>query len=222
MAILLALPANSQEDARKPAQEEKKPAEQKATEKELPLCPVMGEPVDFTVKTMTDDGPVFFCCKDCIAKYEKEPAKYAEKVAAQREALKKLERIQVSCPVTGKPIDGETYVTAGGQKVGFCCPNCPAKYESEPAKYKAKLEASYTYQTRCPVSGEKIDPTAFTDLPTGQRVYLCCPGCGDKLLKDPEKFAPKLAEQGVNVDVKKLKGEKPKHDDHGAHEHDHP
>jgi hypothetical protein len=140
-----------------------KPQQAEPKESKLPLCPLMGEPVDFTVKTMTDEGPVYFCCKDCIPKYEKDPA-----------------------------------------------------------KYRAKLEASYTYQTKCPVSGDKIDPTAFTDLPTRQRIYLCCAGCGEKLLNDPAKYAPKLAEQGVNVDVKKLKGEKPKHDEHGGHEHDHP
>jgi len=34
----------------------------------LPLCPVMGEAVDFNVKTMTDQGPVYFCCEGCIKK----------------------------------------------------------------------------------------------------------------------------------------------------------
>jgi YHS domain-containing protein len=35
----------------------------------------------------TDDGPVYFCCKGCAAKYKANPAKYAEKVAAQRKFL---------------------------------------------------------------------------------------------------------------------------------------
>jgi YHS domain-containing protein len=198
------------------------PKQAETQESKLPLCPLMDEPVDFTVKTLTGEGAVYFCCKECIPKYEKDPAKYAQKVAAQREALKKLERIQVSCPVSGNPIDGKTFAMFDDQGVNFCCKDCPPKYGKDPAKYKAKLEASYTYQTKCPVSGDKIDPTAFTDLSTGQRIYLCCAGCGEKLLKDPAKYAPKLAEQGVNVDVKKLKGEKPKHDEHGGHEHDHP
>lgn len=195
----------------------------------LPLCPVMGEPVDFSVRTMTDGGPVYFCCPDCIAKFEKAPAKYADKVSAQREALKKMERVQVTCPVTGDPIDGKTFIKSDGQRIGFCCQDCPAKYQRNPAKYQAAREAGYTYQTRCPVSEEKIDPTAFVDLGTGQRIYICCPGCGEKLTKNPAKYAPKLEEQGVKLDLKKLKTppdkkdepSKPgRHDDeHGGHGH---
>ena len=30
-------------------------------EAKLPFCPVMGESIDFSMKTMTDDGPVYFC-----------------------------------------------------------------------------------------------------------------------------------------------------------------
>jgi YHS domain-containing protein len=190
------------------------PAPPAAKDVKLPTCPVSGEAVDFTVKTMTADGPVYFCCPDCIKPFEAEPAKYAEKVAAQRAMLKKMERIQVTCPVMGEPIDGKTFATVGGEKIAFCCPNCVASYEKEPAKYKAKLEASYTYQTKCPVTGEKINPLRFVDLPAGQRIYLCCPACGPKLLKEPVKYAPQLAAQGIKIDVKKLeagesKGEKP-------------
>lgn len=178
-----------------------------------PLCPVMGDPVDFSIKTMTDDGPVYFCCKMCIKKLEKGPDRYAAKIAAQRAALKKLKRLQVNCPVGGHPIDGKTFAMIRGRGVYFCCEPCVPKYDTEPAKYQAKLEASYTYQTKCPITGEKIKPTVFADLPTGQRVYFCCPGCDKKLLADPEKYAPKLAAQGINLDVKKLEREQRAGDD---------
>lgn len=204
-----------------------RPAEQKGAK--LPLCPVMGDPVDFGVSTMTDDGPVYFCCKSCIKKFEKDPDKYAEKTAAQRQALSKMERVQVSCPVSGNPVsdkgnpvEGRTFAMIGGRGVHFCCERCISKYQQDPDKYRAKLEASYTYQTRCPVSGDKIDPTAYVDLPSGERIYLCCPGCGEKLLKEPAKYAPKLSEQGVNIDLKKLEGktkEDGEHGGHGGHEH---
>jgi len=45
------------------------------------------EPIDLAIYTKTNEGRVYFCCKDCIAKYKANPAKYAEKVAAQRQAL---------------------------------------------------------------------------------------------------------------------------------------
>jgi YHS domain-containing protein len=169
-----------------------------------PLCPVMGRPVDFSVRTVTDDGPVYFCCPGCIARFEKDRAQYGDKVAAQRQALSTLRHVQVSCPVTGNPIDGKTFVFSGGEGVNFCCEKCPPKYEQDPARYKAKLRASYTYQTRCPVSGETIDPTAYVDVPTGQRIYLCCKGCAEKLLKDPAAYAANLEQQGIKLDVQKL------------------
>lgn len=184
--------------------QEAKPAEPAAAK--LPMCPIMDEPVDFNVSLMTDDGPLYFCCKSCIGKYEKSPDKFAAKLKAQREALARMERVQVKCPVSGEAVDGKTSADIGGQKVAFCCQKCVAAFEKDPAAYKAKLEASYTYQTKCPVSGGKISATVHGDLPTGERIYYCCKNCEAKLLKDPAKYAPKLAEQGVFIDAKKIAG----------------
>ncbi len=189
--------------------------------KVLPVCPVMGESVDFNVKTMTDDGAVYFCCEVCIPKFKKDPAKYAEKVTAQRAALEKLDRVQVSCPVDGKSVDGKPTADVNGHKIAFCSKDCQVKYAEHPGALKAKLADSYTYQTRCPISGEKIQPNVFTDLSTGQRIYFCCASCGDELLKDPAKYAPKLEEQGIKMDAKKLSAPEPKakKDEQGGHKH---
>ena len=51
-------------------------------------------------------------------------------------------------------------------------------------------------QTLCPVMGNKIDTTVFTDI-QGQRVYFCCPGCISKLKANPDKYFQKAAEEGV-------------------------
>jgi YHS domain-containing protein len=212
-AALLAAVAFGQDKPAKPDQQKPpdKPPAAKPDQKpeagaaELPNCAVMDEPVDFGVSTMTDDGPVYFCCADCIPKFKADAKKYANKVAAQRAALAKLAKVQVTCPLTGKTAKKEHFVEDGGQKVYFCCPNCPEKYKKNPAEFKAKLAASYSYQTRCPVSGEAIDPAAFTDLPDGHRVYFCCPECGGKLLKDPARYAPKLEKQGILLDLDKIK-----------------
>jgi len=45
------------------------------------------EPIDWGINIKTKDGPVYFCCKGCIARYKANPDKYAEKVAIQRRAL---------------------------------------------------------------------------------------------------------------------------------------
>ena len=171
----------------------------------LPECPVLGETVDFSVSTMTKEGPVYFCCKMCIKKYGKKPEKYAKKTAEQRKTLAKLPRVQVGCPVSGEPIDGKSFIEKNGKRVDFCCADCKDKYSKNPGKYAAKLEASYTYQTLCPVMGGKINPKVFGDLPTGQRIYYCCPGCDKMMSSQPEKYVATLAKQGIKIDVKKLK-----------------
>ncbi len=189
----------------------------------LPNCPVMDEPIDFTVSTKTDAGPVFFCCAGCIKKFNKKPEKYAEKAAAQRTALKDRPKIQVLCPLSGKAVDGKIYMKHEGQTVSFCCGGCLAKFEADPANYKSALANSYTYQTKCPVMNEEIDPASFSVLPTGQKIYYCCDGCGEKLVKNPAKYAAKLASQGVNIDVKKIlaAGKKGAKGDGHGHGHDH-
>lgn len=171
-----------------------------------PLCPVMGGPIDFTVSMMTDDGPVFFCCPPCGKKLEADPKKYEAKVQQQRKALAKLPRIQVSCPVTGKPISKKANIEHEGKKVYFFCDKCPEKYKKDPAKYKAKLAASYTYQVRCPISDEEIDPTVLTKLKNGQKVFFCCKACIRKFKADPAKYVPSLQKQGHGIDVEDVKG----------------
>ncbi len=225
---LLAAPlALAQDKPAKPAEPGKAEAEKKEAAK-MPTCPVMDEPVDFAVKTMTADGPVYFCCKDCIPKYEEAPQKFAQKVAAQRTACDKLPRVQVSCPLDGKPIKPDALVEADGQTVYFCCNDCAGKYKEGPAKHKAALLGSYTYQTKCPVTGERIMPGSFADQPDGNRVYYCCISCDKKVRQEPAKYAAKLKEQGTYLNVKKFKteaaaekpdAEKGKQDDKHEHKH---
>lgn len=180
------------------------PGAESAKGPQLPADPVTGEPIDFSFKTMAEDGPVYFSSDAAIDKFKQNPDAYATRVTEQRAALAKLPRVQVNCPVTGNPIDGQTFVYTDGQGVYFCCQKCPPKYD--PARFKAALAGSYTYQTRCPVDGETIDPTAYTDLPTGQRVYFCCKGDIERFSRSPARYATRLAAQGINIEERKLSG----------------
>ena len=167
----------------------------------LPLCPVMGEPVDFFISTPTNDGPVYLCCKPCITKLNKNPAEYAEKVAAQRAALARLPRIQVVCPVSGKPIKNDVFVEQNGQKVYFCCPGCGEKFKAGTEKFKAQLAASYTYQTSCPVDGERIDPSVFVKAKGDNKIFLHSAACKEAFLKAPTPYLPKLEAQGIVIEA---------------------
>ncbi len=169
------------------------------------LCPVMGEPVNFLAHADLPDGPVYVCCKGCIKKIVEDPSKYAKQIAAQRAAVAKLPKIQVACPVSGEPADPEITVEHNGEKVAFCCGGCAKKFKGSPDSFKAKLAASYTYQTKCPISGKKIDPEAFTTLNSGEKIYYCCPSCDSKLRGTPEKYEDALAAQGIFVNWEKEK-----------------
>ncbi|MEW6251587.1 MAG: hypothetical protein AB1716_13140 [Planctomycetota bacterium] len=188
-----------------PAQQHADRQDKQAEAPARPLCPIMEEPIDLTVKTMTADGPVYFCCDMCIPKYEKDPAKYAGKVKAQRAALAKLPKVQVACPVSGKAIDKKVAVEQSGEKIYFCCPDCPEKFKKDPAAFRGKLAASYTYQVKCPVSGQDIDPAAHTEIQGGNKVYFCCPKCISRFTSEPEKYAENLEKQGVFIDTKAMK-----------------
>ncbi len=190
----------------------------------LPNCPIMGEPINLAISVPTDDGSVYFCCKGCIPKFQKNPGKYATQVAAQRKALAHRAKVQVTCPVTGEPVDKKFFADSNGQKVYVCCKGCVGKYKRDPAKYAAGLANSYTYQTKCPVMGGDIDPTSFTKLSTGETIYYCCPGCDKSLRGNPAKYNKKLVSQGMLVnwaEVKKVdSGKGHEGHDHGAHGHE--
>jgi len=167
------------------------------------ICPVMGEAVNFYVKTDTPEGPVYFCCDHCIGKFNKDKVKYESKVAEQRKLMAQLPKVQVTCPISEHPVDPKASANHDGKKIEFCCKKCIAIYEKDPTKYQAKLAASYTYQTKCPVSGEPIDPSASTKMATGETVYFCCSKCAAKFKAEPAKFAKNLEAQGYPLDLDK-------------------
>ena len=43
--------------------------------------------------------------------------------------------INANCPITGSPVNAKYTRTFEGRVIGFCCPNCPKSFWTEPAKY---------------------------------------------------------------------------------------
>jgi YHS domain-containing protein len=183
-----------------------------------------GKPIDFSVKVATKEGPVYFCSERCIQNYRAKPRRFAGRVAAQRKAMASLPKVQVTCPVTRKPVDQEVSIEQGDLEVYFCSEGCIARFEKDPAKYEAKLANGYTYQAKCPVRGGDIDPQVFVvGRADGQRVFFCCAGCDKKFLKNPAKYAAKLDAQGIKIDPDAIKvvnkGGHGEHEDRGSHNH---
>jgi len=109
---------------------------------------------------------------------------------------------QTACPVSGKPIDkaSSPHIDFQGQRIYFCCDNCPPAFRKDPESFFAKAaEAGVVFenvQTTCPVSGETLgegdmgEPVAHAYK--GRTVMLCCPSCIKKFDKEPAKYLAKL------------------------------
>ncbi len=67
------------------------------------------------------------------------PASAPASTASQPAAT--LRPINTVCPVSGKPIDARYTVIHGDRVIGFCCPNCPTQFWTDPARFESKLEA---------------------------------------------------------------------------------
>lgn len=47
---------------------------------------------------------------------------------------------QTTCPIEGTKIDKNVFVDYQGKRVYFCCTDCKAKFNAEPAKYIKQME----------------------------------------------------------------------------------
>lgn len=160
-------------------------------------CPVSGKPAKASASVAMKDGSqVYFCCDGCPKAYQADPKKYATKV--NRQLLETGQVVQVACPLSGKPVSKEAMAEIGEADVHFCCEHCLAEYND--AKEDKKLELvfgadamkkGFTHQTKCPVSGKPINPTASIEY-KGENVYFCCPGCPKAFEENPEKYVSKL------------------------------
>ena len=83
------------------------------------------------------DAKVYFCCGNCLAKFESSPKKFTDN--ANRQLVQTGQYTQKACPFSGGDINPETALTVAGAKVAFCCNNCKGKVAAADAKEKIKL-----------------------------------------------------------------------------------
>jgi YHS domain-containing protein len=83
-------------------------------------------------------GKVYFCCKRCVAKFSKDPEKYA--ALANHQMVATGQYVQTSCPFSGGKLNDSESTEVGGVTVKFCCGNCKGKVEAaESVSDKAEL-----------------------------------------------------------------------------------
>ena len=89
------------------------------------VCPVKGKDADGSKSV---EYTATFCCEKCVAKFEKDPAKYAEKLASAEEG---------KCAFSGKDLDPEATATV---KIAVCCGGCKKKVAADPLKYLGEIK----------------------------------------------------------------------------------
>jgi hypothetical protein len=66
----------------------------------------------------------------------------------------------------------------------------------------AKDEKAVTKQTICPVMGGGINKSHYVDK-DGKRIYVCCPGCVEKVTQDFDKLAADYEAKGIDISAPK-------------------
>ncbi|MCG3196516.1 MAG: hypothetical protein HUU16_13895 [Candidatus Omnitrophica bacterium] len=130
------------------------------------------------------------------------------------------------CPVSGKPVVSDVSVTYENKEKGvygriyLCCPGCvkAAKKDLEGLYKKFYLTDAKTGKAKepkdlkneaCPMSGEKVDPSAKIEY-NGMIIHFCCPGCADGFLEDPEAKMAKLLPDAKEFELKPAEAKKDK------------
>ncbi len=178
----------------------------------LTTCPVSGEELGSRGEPIIKSyggREVRFCCEGCVSKFEADKEAYWKKIdAAEIKEQKKLYPLD-TCLVSGQKLGSMGEIVDKVYKnrlVRFCCGECPATFEKDPANYLKKLDAaviekqkdSYPVKT-CVVSGEKLgsmgDPV---DYVAGNRlVRFCCKDCVKAFEADPQKYLSKLEKESA-------------------------
>jgi YHS domain-containing protein len=140
------------------------------------VCPVSGKPANKEIFSEYKGQKVYFCCKDCKASFDKDPAKYEAKIhkctvackgaTSKHKGDKACCKQAMVCPVSGQPGNKEIFSEYKGQKVYFCCNDCKAAFDKDPAKYEAKIhKCTVACKKECKDTCKKAEEPAKTPEP---------------------------------------------------------
>ena len=194
-------------------------------------CPIMGKPVDASMKSTVVNGQqVFVCCPPCIAKIQadadgslkKVNASYVSFVAKERQA--KSDQLHATaqgiCPVSGQKLGSmgaPIKVKVGEKEVAFlCCKGCVGKALN--AEHWKTIQTNLaTAQKTCPVMGKAVDASMKSTVVNGRKIFVCCPPCIKKIDADPAAYVAKVDAQIARDSQQHHEGDGHGHSDH-AHD----
>ena len=131
----------------------------------IETCIVSGEKLENkNIKAEFFGREVYFCCNDCLAAAQKNPAAYVKKTEAEQIAA----------------VQGAMAKSGGHGEHGD---HHAAPTSNSAAKFLGKGDGVET----CPVTGEAISKDVHVEI-EGRTVYACCPDCLGKIKKNPELY----------------------------------
>jgi YHS domain-containing protein len=155
------------------------------TDNALPVnkkCPMSGRAVNLQ-QTLTHEGEtIAFCCGDCKANFSQNPAEHASKI--QRLT------VNTKCPMSGRDINPAQTLTHEKERIAFCCGDCKANFEQDPAQHLAKVVRT-PVNAKCPVSGRDVNPRQVASH-QGIPVGFCCANCKGRFERDPAPHLSKI------------------------------
>lgn len=102
--------------------------------------------------------------------------------------------VQKICPVTGGKLGSmgdPVKAKIGQEEVFLCCEGCVSKKVKK--DHWATIHANIAKaQTNCPVMAKAIPKNPKGTIVEGQIVYICCPGCAEKIEADPKTYLRKV------------------------------
>ncbi len=167
-----------------------------------PLCPVTGRAIDRQIWTEFRGKKVYFADEAAREKFIASPYDYSDAVKAQWEAMRPL-RVQVLCPVSGKPVDNAISAEWQGETIYFATPEARRAWEQDPQRYAGKLDGCYTFQTLCLCGMGEIRPDVSLEY-KGRTLYFCCPSCRAEFERNPDEL---LKQSDERTAANKLKWE---------------
>jgi len=99
---------------------------------------------------------------------------------------------KAKCPVAGKEFvisEKTPSVMVNGQKLTFCCTNCPKAFAANPEKF-VKSAGNCPVNTNGPAQVTAENRTVVNN----DLFYVCCAGCATPLQTNPANFAKKLVD----------------------------
>jgi len=102
------------------------------------------EVLESDAKTVVYQNRVYrLCCKKCVGRFERDPAKWAKEYETQVIATQKGSYKLGTCPISGKPLgEGAVDIVVQGRLVRACCQGCVGPVKADPAAAFAKIDAA--------------------------------------------------------------------------------